>query len=164
MGGASPYYNVYETLDSKYISIGILEPKFWANFCDAIGRKDLITKQFIDGEERQLLFEEIQNIIRTKTREEWEDFFKDIDACFEPVLEMDEVIQHPQFIHRRIFTEIDHPVEGRIKQIGFPIKFSETPGKIRTPPPLHGEHTELILHSIGYSQDKIEEFREKKVI
>lgn len=164
MGGASPYYNVYETFDSKYISIGILEPKFWANFCEALGREDLIPKQFSEGKERSLLFDEIRKIIRTKTRQEWEIFFKDIDACFEPVLEFDEVISHPQFLYREMFKEIVHPVEGKIKQIGFPIKFSETPGDIRTPPPLPGEHTEQVLLSLGYSQSEIEEFRKKKIV
>jgi crotonobetainyl-CoA:carnitine CoA-transferase CaiB-like acyl-CoA transferase len=164
MGGASPYYNVYETLDSKYVSIGILEPKFWANFCETIGRVDLIPKQFAEGEERSLLFQEIRNIMRMKTRKEWEDFFKDVDACFEPVLEMNEEIRHPQFIHRRMFTEIDHPAEGRIKQIGFPIKMSGTPGEIRTPPPLFGEHTEPVLLSLGYSHSEIEELEKNHII
>lgn len=164
MGGSSPYYTVYETLDSKYISVGTLEPKFWANFCKALGREDLVPKQFSEGEEKSSLFAEIQKIIKTKTRHEWEAFFKDFDACVEPVLEMEEVLSHPQFIHRGIFNEIAHPVEGKIKQIGFPIKFSNTPGENRTPPPLAGEHTEMVLQSIGYSQSEIEELREKKVI
>jgi crotonobetainyl-CoA:carnitine CoA-transferase CaiB-like acyl-CoA transferase len=164
MGGASPCYNVYETLDSKYISIGILEPKFWANFCEALGREDLIPKQFSEGKERSLLFDEIRKIIRTKTRQEWEVLFKDIDACFEPVLEFDEVISHPQFLYREMFKEIDHPVEGKIKQIVFPIKFSETPGEIKTPPPLAGEHTELVLRSLGYSQSEIEHLKKQKVV
>lgn len=125
MGGASPYYNVYETLDSRWISIGAIEPKFWANFCKAIGREDLIQKQFVEGEERSSLFGEIRKIIKTKTRQEWEVFFKDVDACIEPVLEIEEVLSHPQFLHRGIFSEVDHPVEGKITQIGFPIKFSE---------------------------------------
>src|SRR4030042_6750240 len=164
MGGASPYYNVYETLDSKYISIGILEPKFWTNFCMALGREDLIAKQFVEGNERHSLFEEIRKIIKTKTRKEWEDFFKDVDACFEPVLEIDEVISTPQFLYREIFKEISHPVEGKIKQIGFPVKLSETPGKLRTPPPLPGEDTKSVLVSLGYTRNEIEEFRKKKVI
>jgi len=164
MGGSSPYYTVYETLDSKYISVGTLEPKFWANFCKALGREDLVSKQFSEGEEKSLLFEEIRKIVKTKTRNEWEAFFKDIDACVEPVLEMEEVLSHPQFVHRGIFKKIDHPVEGEIEQIGFPLKFSETPGEIRTPPPLPGEHTVPILLSLGYSGSEIEEFKKKTVI
>jgi len=164
MGGSSPYYTVYETLDSKYISVGTLEPKFWANFCKALGREDLVAKQFSEGEERSSLFEEIRKIIKTKTRHEWETFFKDIDACVEPVLEMEEVLSHPQFVHRGIFQEVNHPVEGEIKQIGFPIKFSETPGEIRTPPPLPGEQTVSILLSLGYSESEIDQFKKKMVI
>jgi len=164
MGGASPYYNVYETLDSRYISIGALEPKFWANFCKALGREDLIPKQFVEGEERSSLFEEIGKIIKTKTRQGWEVFFKDADACIEPVLEIEEVLSHPQFLHRGIFSEVDHPVEGKITQIGFPIKFSEMSGDIRTPPPQAGEHTEVLLRSIGYSQSEIGQFKKKMVI
>jgi crotonobetainyl-CoA:carnitine CoA-transferase CaiB-like acyl-CoA transferase len=164
MGGSSPYYTVYETLDSQYISVGTLEPKFWANFCKALGREDLIPRQFSGGEEKSSLFEEIRKIIKTKTRHEWETFFQDMDVCVEPVLEMEEVLAHPQFVHRGIFQKVNHPVEGEIKQIGLPLKFSETPGEIRTPPPRPGEHTELILRSIGYSQDEINWFKKKAVI
>ena len=164
MGGSSPYYTVYETLDSQYISVGTLEPKFWANFCKALGREDLVPKQFSEGEEKSSLFTEIQRIIKTKTRHEWETFFKDIDACIEPVLEIEEVLSHPQFAHRGIFQKVHHPVEGELKQIGFPLKFSETPGEIRTPPPRPGEHTVPILLSLGYSESEIEEFKKKTVI
>lgn len=64
-------YQVYQTKDGRHVSLGALEPKFWKNFCEAIGRRDLIHKQYVEGEERLRIIEEIQNLFKTKTQKEW---------------------------------------------------------------------------------------------
>jgi crotonobetainyl-CoA:carnitine CoA-transferase CaiB-like acyl-CoA transferase len=64
-------YQVYQTKDGRHVSLGALEPKFWKNFCEAIGRRDLIYKQYFEGEERLRIIEEIQNFFKTKTQKEW---------------------------------------------------------------------------------------------
>ncbi|MDQ3566481.1 MAG: CoA transferase, partial [Actinomycetota bacterium] len=65
---------------------------------------------------------------------------------------------------REMMVEMDHPVEGKVKGLGIPVKLSETPGKIRRPAPLLGEHTEETLSGLGYSEEEIADFRERKVI
>jgi crotonobetainyl-CoA:carnitine CoA-transferase CaiB-like acyl-CoA transferase len=146
------------------MSLGALEPKFWKNFCEAIGRKDLIYKQYIEGEERLRVIEEVQNLFKTRDQEEWVDFFKKVDACCEPVLTFEEVFQHPQALHRRMLMEYEHPAEGKIRQVGNPIKSSQFTFEIRTPPPAWGEHTIEVLKAMGYSEEEIKDFKEVKAI
>jgi crotonobetainyl-CoA:carnitine CoA-transferase CaiB-like acyl-CoA transferase len=164
LSGRYACYQVYPTKDGRHISLGALEPKFWKNFCEAIGRKDLIPKQFIEGEERVQIIEEIRELIKTKTQKEWIEIFKNTDACFEPILTLEEVFQHPHVLHRKMVMEYEHPAEGKIRQIGNPIKSSQFPFEIRTPSPAWGEHTMEVLKAIGYSEEEIKHFKEVKAI
>jgi crotonobetainyl-CoA:carnitine CoA-transferase CaiB-like acyl-CoA transferase len=164
LSGRYACYQVYPTKDGRHISLGALEPKFWRNFCKAIGREDLILKQFIEGEERVQIIEEIRKLIKTKTQKEWIEIFKDTDACFEPILTLEEVFQHPHVLHRKMVMEYEHPAEGKIRQIGNPIKSSQFPFEIRTPSPAWGEHTMEVLKAIGYSEEEIKHFKEVKAI
>ena len=157
-------YQVYPTKDGRHMSLGALEPKFWNNFCEAVGRRDLMDKQFIEGEERLRVIEEIQNLFKTKTQEEWVDFFKKADACCEPILTFEQVFQHPQVLHRQMLVEAEHPVEGNVRQLGNPIKSSLFPFEIRTPSPAWGEHTIEVLKAMGYSEEEIKHFKKVKAI
>ena len=157
-------YHIYATKDERYISLGAMEQKFWKNFCEAIGRRDLVYKQYIEGEEQLRVTEEIQKLFKTKTQKEWVDFFKNVDACGEPILTFEEVFQHPQVLHRQMVMEYEHPVEGKIRQVGNPIKSSQFPFEIRTPSPAWGEHTMEVLKAIGYSEEEIKHFKEVKAI
>jgi crotonobetainyl-CoA:carnitine CoA-transferase CaiB-like acyl-CoA transferase len=157
-------YQIYPTKDGRHMSLGALEPKFWKNFCEAVGRKDLMDKQFIEGEEQLRVIEEIQNLFKTKTQEEWVNFFKKADACCEPILTFEQVFQHPQVLHRQMVVEVEHPVEGNVRQLGNPIKSSRFPFKIRTPSPAWGEHTIEVLKAMGYSEEEIKHFKKVKAI
>ncbi|MGQ9647904.1 MAG: CaiB/BaiF CoA transferase family protein [Thermodesulfobacteriota bacterium] len=157
-------YHVYETKDGRYLSLGALEPKFWKNFCEAIARKDLIAKQYLEGEERTRLIQEVQKIFRTKTQKEWVDLFKNADACCEPILNLEEVFHHPHILHRQMVREMDHPTEGKFWAVGNPIKSSQYPFDLRNPPPRYGEHTREVLKTVGYSEKEIQYFKEVKAI
>ena len=157
-------YQVYPTKDGRHMSLGALEPKFWKNFCEAVGRRDLTDKQFIEGEERLRIIGEVQKLFKTKTQEEWVDFFKKVDACCEPILTFEEVFQHPQVLHRQMVMEAKHPVEGNFRQLGNPIKSSRFPFEIRTPSPAWGEHTMEVLRVAGFSEEEIKHFKEVKAI
>src|SRR5882724_11177708 len=73
LSGQYPFYNVYETSDGNYMTLGALEPKFWANFCRKAGRDDLVPRQFDSGEQRQTLFENVRAIFKSRTQSEWVD-------------------------------------------------------------------------------------------
>ena len=88
----------------------------------------------------------------------------DVDACCTPVLELDETVENEQVKARNMIFEMDHPFEGLIKQIGFPLKFEKSEFEVKMPAPMLGEHTDEILSGLGLTAEKIEELRQKKVI
>jgi crotonobetainyl-CoA:carnitine CoA-transferase CaiB-like acyl-CoA transferase len=103
-------------------------------------------------------------IFLTKTRQEWLDILMKEDTCVTAVHTLGETFSDPHVLHRNMLVEVSHPKAGRIRQIGVPIKFSETPGEVRTPAPEMGEHTEEILKGLGYNQKSIERLRKEGVI
>ena len=158
-----PCYNVYETKDGRYITIGALEPWFYANLCSALGREDLIPHAW-DEERREEIFSSFREIFLTKTRDEWFEILSRTDACVAKVYSFDELHSDPQIMHRQMIVELDHPTEGKIRQVGVSIKLSDTPGKIRSFAPKLGQDTEEIFRELGYSTKDIDDLREKGVI
>ncbi len=162
--GKYPSYNVYETKDGKYISLGNVEFKFWERFCRIIQREDLIEEHLPEGQKQEEVLKILQDIFKSKTRGEWETMLEDVETCFEPVNEIGEVFSHPQVQHRQMIVDQIHPTEGQIKQVGFPVKLSETPGALRMPPPGYGEHSEAILRELGYSPEAVTRLKQDGVI
>ncbi len=156
--GGSPFYGVYETKDGKYVSIAALEPWFYANLCELLGREDLLPYEW-DTTKWDELSAEFREIFRAKTRDEWVEFLRQKDVCVAPVNTVDEVFEDPQVLHRKMLVEIDHPTLGKVKQVGIGIKLSETPGAVRSLAPKPGQHTEEILLSLGYTRKGIAELR-----
>jgi len=163
--GGLPQYQVYQTRDGRYLAVGALEEKFWGNLCRLVGKAEWADQMPNDQDPRcEGMKRELARIFRTKTQKEWLDLLMEKDACVTPVKTLQETFDDPHVRHRRMVTEIDHPLAGRIRQIGIPLKFSHTPGEIRTPPPEMGEHTEEILKAHGYGKEQIEDLRKKGVI
>jgi len=159
-----PGYNVYETKDGKYLALGIFRPQSWQALCQTLGREDLIDQQWAMGTKLEEMLSFFQKTFRTKTTDEWYHLLRDLDVEVGPVNSPQEVCSDPQVLHRRMVVEVEHPIAGRVKQVGIPIKFSETPGKIRSPAPTIGEDTEAILQELGYSEESIESLRHAQAI
>jgi crotonobetainyl-CoA:carnitine CoA-transferase CaiB-like acyl-CoA transferase len=155
---------VYETADGGHVTLGALEPQFWANFCRLVGREDLRALQHAEGAERDEVEATLRGLFRTRTRTEWVALLHQADVCAGPVLALDEVLRDPQLRQRGLFAEVTHPKLGRVPQIAFPVRMSRTPGRVATPPPELGEHTEEILRDLGYDQLVISGFRQDGVI
>jgi crotonobetainyl-CoA:carnitine CoA-transferase CaiB-like acyl-CoA transferase len=172
LGGAYPYYNVYETADGKFIALACIEPWLWEEFCREIGREDFIPFHFqlehmyhlAEGKEWENITSFLKQLFKTRSSDEWFGLFNQKDMPVSRVHSLSEVFVDPQVLHRQMVAELEDPVEGRIKQAGIAIKLSDTPGRIRSLPPTSGEHTEEILTEIGYSQHSIAELRQETVI
>ena len=163
--GGLPQYQTYRTQDGKYLAVGALEDKFWANLSRALGKPEWAHQVPKEREPRtQEIKEEMTRIFLTRTREEWLEILMKQDTCVTAVHSLEETFSNPQVLHRNMLVEVSHPKAGRIKQIGVPIKFSETPGEARTPAPDFGEHTEAILEGLGYNKERIERLRKEGVI
>jgi crotonobetainyl-CoA:carnitine CoA-transferase CaiB-like acyl-CoA transferase len=163
LNGAAPHYNVYECADGKWLSIGSLEPHFWANLCKTLGREDLIPHQN-DREKRDEIAAFFKRTFRTKTRDEWFAVMQQTDICVAPIYALDEALADPQNLARGMVVEVDHPELGKVKQVGVGPKLSETPGAVRSTAPWPGQHTDDVLASLGYSGDQVAALREKGAV
>ncbi|MDF2856248.1 MAG: carnitine dehydratase [Neobacillus sp.] len=163
LNGGKAYYQVYETKDNRFISVGAIEPKFWEEFCKAINKESLISQYNGSIVEQRKMIAEIQEIMIQKSLEEWVSIFDNFDTCVAPVLTTKEMIKNKQIIHREMITQVNHPEHGEIKYIGNPIKLSDTEIPMKTSPGL-GEHTFEEISGLGYSQKEIQEFIKEKVL
>ncbi len=161
--GGFPCYGVYETKDGKYISVGCLEEHFWVKLCKVLGREEYGGYQW-DMEKRDEIFNSFREIFKTKTRDEWFSILAKEDICVAPVYSLQEVFSDSHVLEREMVLETEHPRLGKIKQIGFPVKFSKTPCEFRRFAPLLGEHTVEILKQLGYRTEEIDEMKKSGVI
>lgn len=148
-GGSN--YDFYETKDKRYIAVGSLEPKFWKELCDTLN---------IEGKSATDLSvkEEIKSKFLSKDFSEWVEIFKNKDACVEPVLNLDEVIQDENVKGRELIIEMDADGE-KIKQFANPIKFSKTKPEYKFVGKKIGEDTEDIMKELGYTDEEIKKLK-----
>ncbi|HKZ50828.1 MAG TPA: CoA transferase, partial [Dehalococcoidia bacterium] len=157
--GLYPWYNVYETKEGKFISVGAIEPWFYENLCRLVGCEEFIPYQYADGEKREEVFAAFREVFRTKTRGQWVAELMPADTCVGPVYTIDEVTKDPQLRHRQMFVEVEQPGKGRRPQVGIMVKLSETPGRIRRPGPETGQDSEGALRELGYDAQGLEALR-----
>jgi crotonobetainyl-CoA:carnitine CoA-transferase CaiB-like acyl-CoA transferase len=163
LNGGVPFYNVYQTKDGRWISVGSLEPHFFANLCRAMGREDFIPLQY-DAARREEVFAYFRETFRTKTRDEWFQVLRETDICVAPVYSLDEALADPHNQHRGMVMEIEHPTLGKVRQVGIGTKLSDTPGAVRSPAPRPGQHTDQVLADLGYDAERIAALREAGAI
>ncbi len=163
LDGGAPYYGVYKTKDGKWITIGSVEPWFYANLFRAMGGEE-----FIPDQHNREKFPEIRQFLEekflTRTRDEWFDLLSKTDICAAPMLTLDEVEHNAQVKERNMIVEVQTPSGEKAKQVGISIKLSATPGSIRQLPPELGQHTDEILAELGYGQESIEKWRKDGAI
>lgn len=160
LDGASHWYDTYECADGKYVSIGSIEPNFYALLLQKLGLHD--DPDFAQQNDRKRwpeLKKRVAEIFRSKTREEWCALLEGSDVCFAPVLDFVEAPEHPHNVARGVFTQVN----GVTQPAPAP-RFSKTPSTIATGPPTSGEHTADVLAAAGYSEGELEELRERGVI
>jgi alpha-methylacyl-CoA racemase len=156
LAGGIACYRPYRCADG-YVTLGALEPKFWAGFCRGVGRDDLLEQAFDPpGSDTH---RELEQIFAGRTRSEWAEFASEHDCCLEPVLGLEEAMESEQVRAREMVVELEQPGADRpVRLLGTPIKLSRTPAcATRAPGPGLGQDTDEILAAAGYSPQEIAE-------
>lgn len=127
-------YGLYETMDGRYASLGALEPKFWNNFCQAVGREDWLSEHYSKPENSNHVYLELVDLFKSKSLSEWAEFGMKVDCCLTPVLEVGELAHYPYWREKDFVLP-----DGQIKMHG------DLPLQEGAAPPKKGEQTEEIL-------------------
>ena len=156
----APFYDTYETADGRFIALGSLEPQFYAELIERVGLKDEVDLgRQMDPSTWPELRERFTELFQSKTRAEWCEILEATDACFAPVLTMDEAKDHPHIRARETIVE-----EFGLPQPAPAPRFSRTPGAIQRPPAWPGQHTDEVLADWGFDADTITKLRETGAI
>jgi alpha-methylacyl-CoA racemase len=154
------FYDVYETADGKYVSIGSIEPQFYAELLRLTGLEGEELPWQHDRAQWPALKERLAAVFKTKTRAEWSELMEGTEVCFAPVLSIPEAIEHHHNVHRGTFVEV-----AGIRQPGPAPRFSRTVPEISTPPPHAGQHTDEVLAAVlDFDADRIAKLREAGAI
>ena len=150
----APWYDVYETKDAEYVSIGAIEAKFYEDLLSRLG----VAAQDLPGQHERTRWPELRELLRRKfkekTRAEWCEAFEGSDACFAPVLTFSEARAHPHNKARQAFVEV-----AKVEQPAPAPRFSRTPGVVRRAPPERGEGGRAALSDWGFSGEEVERLR-----
>lgn len=171
LGSAHRLSAPYQAVKTKddYINIGAANQKNWERLCQALNREDLLSDpRFAKGPDRlknrDELISILEEILTTKESSHWLKILEDYGVPSGPIYKMAGVYEDPHVKARNMLVEIDHPTVGKVKNIGIPVKLSQTPATIRHAPPLLGQHTDEVLASFGYSRGEIKAFRDAGVV
>lgn len=157
------FYDYYQTADNRYMAVGSLEPKFYQGLCQVLACEDL--KDFANEATKQpLIKSRFTKVFKTKTQQQWQTIFADLDLCVEPVLTMLEACEHPQLIARNMLSNVPHQQTGRQKQLSFPIKFSNFKANYQHVGKNLGEDSKAILSNMDYTDQDIEQLIQAGVV
>jgi alpha-methylacyl-CoA racemase len=150
LDGGAHFYDTYQCADGKWVSIGSIEPQFYALLLEKTGITDPEFARQMDRSAWPALREKLATVIATKTQDQWSEIMGGTDVCFAPVLDLDEAPKHPHNVARETFVEL-----GGVVQPAPAPRFSVTPGAIQGPPPGIGAHDREALLDWGFSQDEV---------
>jgi formyl-CoA transferase len=166
--GGCAKYQFYETKDGKFLLFCGIEHKFWNNFCDAVGRRDLRdddpTAPVDFGAGQEALRRELQAIFHTRPLADWVDMARDRDIAMGPALQPDDLLDDPHLQGREIIYEGVHPDAGPFTYVGWPAPVSGQPFEVSRPAPSLGKDTEDVLAGLGYGPERIDALRRDGVI
>ena len=171
VGSGHPVIVPYQAFKAQdvYVNIAVGNDQLWERFCKAVGlEKVMEDPKFASNakrvENREEIVKIISNLVATKKGEEWLKILTDAGIPCGPIYTVDKIFADQQVLHRQMLKELDHPKAGKVKVTGIPVKLSDTPGEVKTAPPLLGQHTHEILAELGYSNQDVEKLHQEKVI
>ncbi|MEI2612749.1 MAG: CaiB/BaiF CoA-transferase family protein [Candidatus Promineifilaceae bacterium] len=159
------FYDTYRTADGRYLSVGSLEPKFWAGFCQTIGRPNLINLGHVQDAAIQFnLKAELRQIIAQKPLAAWLELFAEQDVCVEPVLTVEEMLAHPHTQARQLLVDVPKPDGSTQKQIASPFHFSASQPEYRHVGGAVGADTAEVLGEMGWDAAAVQALRASGVL
>jgi len=164
LSGGAPFYNLYQTADLRFISIASLEPKFWVELCKLLVLEKYEDRQLASSEEAKQIHDDLAAVFGQKTRDEWVKILNEHDIPCAPVYDIGEVPHDPHVTSRKMIYQMETEAFGELNQLATPIRMSQTPLSVRSPPPKLGEHTLQILQEAGYSMNDAERLKAEGAI
>ena len=152
-GRTAHYYNIYQTKDKRFLTVGTIEPKFWQRFCDLIECPELEKRQFDFAHEAELK-KLVASKIAAKTQREWLELIGAAEFCVTPVCSLDEALQSQLTAQENMLQEQECDL-GKLRYVSGPVKFSDAGAIISRRAPYLGEHTQEVLAALGYSDEAI---------
>jgi alpha-methylacyl-CoA racemase len=159
LDSGSHFYDAYECADGKFVSLGSIEPQFYALLREKAGLSEELFDDQMVRETWPAKKARLAEVMRSKSRQEWCDLMEGSDVCFAPILDLDEAPAHPHNKARETFVDLDG-----VTQPNAAPRFSRTPGAIQGPPPNAGQHSEEALADWGFSAETIERLRDAEAI
>jgi len=159
LDGGAHFYDTYECSDGKYVSLGSIEPQFYALLREKAGLNDPAFDAQMDKGQWPDLKEKLATVMKSKTRDEWCEIMEGTDICFAPVLTISETKDHPHNKARETVTVIDGVAQPNVAP-----RFFGTPSEIQGPPPEAGGNTDEVLAAWGFSADDIDGLKAKAAI
>lgn len=156
-------YRIYRAGDGKHITVGALEPQFWAELCRALGVPEYAERQFAEGDEQDAIIAHVQKIFDGRTRDEWMAELEHLDACVGPVRDLREAYQDPQLRARDMVVDVPAG-SGTVPGIGNPVRLTGADVPPPRPAPGFGEHTDQVLSDLGYTGEQVADLRRAGVI
>ncbi|MDA0768859.1 MAG: CoA transferase [Chloroflexi bacterium] len=157
-------YQAFATKDG-YLNLGAANQNNWQRMCTAVGRLDLLEdERFASNAERMVHIEDLTPIMeqtfKSETTAHWVELLEGAGVPTGPIYKVDEVYADPHVQARNMAVEVEHPIAGHIRNIGVPVKLSETPGSVRVAAPVLGADTDDVLIQFGFSESEIAGFKE----
>ena len=161
-------YQPFATADG-YLMLAVGNDRLWQRFCEVAGSPELATRDgFATSAERVVNREEVvalvAAIMRERTTAAWMRVLEGAGIPAGPINTVAQALADPHVLAREMVTTVEHPTAGKVSKTGLPAKFTETPGEVRSPPPLLGQNTDEILRALGYDEPGIAALREQKVV
>jgi crotonobetainyl-CoA:carnitine CoA-transferase CaiB-like acyl-CoA transferase len=170
MGSAHPNlcpYQAFQTQDG-YVNVAVGSEAIWRRFCEVVDPGLGEDPRFRTNADRVRHRAELIPLLQARFRErptrEWIRVLDEAGVPNGPIYTISEVFEDPQTRHRQMRVELEHPRAGRIAVTGVPVKFSDTPGSVRTPPPVLGQHTRAMLRELGYTEEEVRRLHQDGVV
>ena len=165
----NPTYRLYQTGDGQWFFLAVGNQSFWVKLCKALGLEHLADDPRFGSwmlrlQNNRDLLPILEARFREKTRAEWLEVLAAHDIPAAPVQPLLDFFEDPAVRHHDLVHEYDHPEVGRLRMIGQPLVFTETPTRDPGPPPTLGQHTDAVLRELGYTNAEIAALRARRVL